>query len=666
MLTIEEEKELAELEAQEKAKSNLTPDEEVELAQLEASQNQDTASGIRALPGIALGTLGKAAETYDKYGGGASARSGIMALLQGENPFSAAYNQYGKSGAPTGQDILEASPLKTPQFVKDTASKQTYQPGYGGYGAIPQMNKGVGAIVEMALDPAQAIPFVGGAKLATVGGVKTLGMAAKGAAIGTDILTGTKIAGPVANATEKVIQGTAKYLNKMAKPTIRPDYSELQNIAKKYGIDEKSLPDVFEFGKESVISRSQRAKAATPSGEGELNKFIESRKNISNALDTQIHGSPTNGLPTASPAETGVAIRARHDVLKKEVIANSDFTYSTTANQMGNIPVNPQAKGNITRKFNEWKSVLENDVKEGATQQARAEASEILDIVNRLQNSTNNVQSFARRIQELGQVAFDPKVQGTEFRRTSGILPQVYSEAKKAFIDTTRSKLGNGIADTLIQNNKNISDFLQKSKGLRKILQNPNDEQVFRTLTSNTDNAKNLVDLMPELKKDIAATTIEQFIRRDSSGVIQNWSELRQQFGKKKIDVLKNLVDDKQAEAIHDLVMLGEEVGPMPTNAPSQGVSGAWRNITENVSDEILRDAAIETLKNKARSSSGIQSLMDMADRGTLKSNKGIKALSEISEHTQEQIRRKIPGFSARKSILRETQSVKDSKKDKK
>lgn len=661
--------EMAKLEATSPAQDSM-PDEltDEQMTQMEMAQNQDTASGIREIPGMALDALGGMARVYDERGGGASSRAGVMAILQGQNPFKAAYDQYGESGAPTGQQILEASPLKTPQFVKDTAAKQTYQPSFGGYGAIPQMNKGVGALVEMALDPAQAVPFIGGAKLAARGGINTLGMAAKTAAKATDIVTGTKIAGDVASATDKVINATAKRLGKMSNPTVRMDYQELQDVAKKYNIPTEELPDVFEFGKNSIITRGQRAKASTPAGEAELQKFTESRKNISNALDSVIHGAPTEGLPTASPAEIGFKVRDAHDALKKKVINDADFTYLSTANQLGTMPINSSAKGNLTKKIDEFRSTMQRKAEKGLTQADKAEANEIIEIMDNLQDSTNDVLSFAERIQELGNTAFEKRSikNGAEFKRTSGILPQIYSEAKKAFIDTTRSKLGDEIADSLVQNNKNISDFLGKSKELRTILQNPNDEQVFRQLTSNTNNSKKLVELLPDLKKDVAATTIEQFIRRDSDGVIQNWNELRQQFGKKKIDVLKNLVDEKQAEAIGDIVNLGEELGPMPTNSPGAGTSGSWRNIIETTSDDILNEGVYSVLKNKARRSSGIQSLMDMAEKGTLNSSKGIKALSEASSEVQDAIRSKLPGFNVRKSILRETQSVKDSKKDKK
>lgn len=115
-------------------------------------------------------------EFVDSYGG-APTRSAIRATQEGENPFSAFYNQFGEdpSLAPTGQEIAEN--FGVPNEDMEATPQQRMLPS----GAMlrpykTNPSKVVGTAIDIAADPLNVVPVGAVAK-----GIKGTGRAAKSA-----------------------------------------------------------------------------------------------------------------------------------------------------------------------------------------------------------------------------------------------------------------------------------------------------------------------------------------------------------------------------------------------------------------------------------------------------------------------------------------------------
>ncbi len=127
----------------------------------------------------ALKGLGNIAQTVDEYTG-APVRAGIAAAQAGNNPITAAVNQFGNPGAPTGKDIAANAGVSTEPIPIHRIGSMPYQPKPG-EGASPAGMAGLG--IDIASDPTTYIGSgVAGKAAGLIGDTKFGGIVKEAAA----------------------------------------------------------------------------------------------------------------------------------------------------------------------------------------------------------------------------------------------------------------------------------------------------------------------------------------------------------------------------------------------------------------------------------------------------------------------------------------------------
>ena len=590
--------------------SALTPEEEQELALLEheLSPQPPAPSFGQQVMGV-IQTVG---EGIDKYGGGASTRAAIGSLQEGKgigDALSAFGKQYAEdpSLAPTGEQIAAKAGVSTTPI--------------GGYAQDISLADVAGFGLEVVADPLSLIPFGAIAKGGTVGAK----MAMKGSKAAAKAITPPSVikAGEVASN----ISSSAKHnLNKLFKPVVAKDADKFLKIAEKHGIRKELLPESVEFGKLSPISRKARAVSEGPMGATRVEKYEEFTGALGDAIDKKVSSYHPGGAILGN-AEAGRVLRDGFEKSKKLFFDQMDHTYNSIVKQVPDMALTPKAVKGIQKTANEIESFAKELLKEGITVSDRSQANELLKAVAALRESGNSTEKAVRSMRSIGRVAYKT-TKGGELPSDIANMRKMYKSLNKGFVDTVRENLGGEIADSLLANNKAMSRYFGKTSDVAKILKNPTDEKVFKSLIASGDTRK-IQDLKSILDPDtfdaMKSSYLDSLIKRNAEGGIHYTSTLNNIKRMRNKDALNVMFDGDELNDFVELLQLGDRGGIPFLSTSATSASNQFSNIINTVKNFALDEVTLQ------RAITGARSRTEKAAMTAIKAKDTVKAARKIS-----------------------------------
>jgi hypothetical protein len=563
------------------------------------------AGALPELSGAAVGLIGGAVAGAPAAGVGA-----IPAAIAG-----------GAAGGALGSAARQAlsAGLATPQVAGagERASEVLLSGGIGGIAG------GAGAAIKPALPAIKS----GLSKAATV--FKR----------GAEKVPGYQTAETLAETGSNVFGAIKK--NFSLKPA--PDSAELLNIADTYGIEREVLPEAVEFGKGSAVSRASRAIAEGPLGEKRLENFAKAQSQITSAIDDQISGLTPKRLTSAQ--EAGQYLVDSINDASKTFFGNLDETYKSLAAQNPELRLSNTAKSNINKELDTIRSFAIKRSEMGIGSQ-KQEARSLLQAVNALKKATsvtkeqelkaditlkkigmdktlNTNQKMRKMIKVLAELDDTGKIEdvvdalrniGEEAFKKGPVqnrlpidrprLQELYHKIQKEVVGTFREEYGDDAADSLLRNNKMISDFLGQNSVISKAISSDTmaPETIFKSLVSSGDTKKieALKALLPPEKlQALKASFLDAVVKKNSDGNVM-FKATANNLQRKK-ELINSLFNTDELRGINDLLRLGDRMGEPVLSSSGTGASNAFNDFFRRIGRAATSEAKIELMKKRGR-----------------------------------------------------------------
>lgn len=558
---------------------------------------------------------------------GAPTRAAIGAIQDDKNPVSAFANQFGKdtSLAPTGKTIMQKA------GVSDDALSDTFPSLYNEDGEGLQLQKGgwadftksgvAGFGVDILADPTNliglgAVKGAGnaaakatkaaavGSKNAALATAEAVGKGiAKGAAKGVDAISGTK-------AGSEALEGFSKFVT----PRVADDYGKFLDIAKAHNIDPKVLPSSVEFGPDNFISRADRNIAEGPIGQARLEKFRQAEDAVQEALENQV--TKISGGARLDEVAAGQHLRDSFDRGVDKFFEGVDWTHNMVQQQAPGLMLSEGGAKTLSSKVNGIEKYAKGLVERGITNTERTQGDQLLRAVEAIRNSKGSYKQINEAREMIGRAAFKAKNALADIPPDVEKLRDLYFAIDDALIDTTKSNLGDDIAQRLSDNNKAMSEFFGQKGVLSPVVgaRGMSNEQVFKSLVLNGDSRK--IEalkkvLPPEDFKALQGAFLESLIRRNPDGTV-SLGRLHGTMQAKKNQLRALFPNVGDIEGITQLAELSGRMGNPVLSSSGTGASNVFRDLTKGVSDSIGSSVIVDKMKDAARNKAPL-SLVDRA-----------------------------------------------------
>lgn len=592
----------------------------------------------------ALDVVSEVGETIDAYTG-APTRAAIEEVVQGRGVGDALGRfgeQFGEdpSLAPTGKQLavqMGASAEKSladispglPDFLdpRTDVNEELRERGFtieepeskliekGDMLDISQAGA-AGTAIDVLADPLNLVPFglaYKGAKAGikgVLGGAKT---AAKGAGkvakakIVTPILKNSSLADDIASGSKTLsdaVAGSSKNIKKavdnLLNPRIADDYQDFIEISNKFGIDVENLPETVKYGAESTPGKMAKVIAQGPVGDDKKLQFVSSLIDTSKKTD-EVISSIGNGAKLDN-YQAGKALKESYDNAVDTLFNNMDITYKNIQTQVPGFKITENAMKKFNSKLNGIEKAMKGKIARGVGQEV-SQAKEILRNIQNIRKSKNNYKQFVETMQSIGNAGYGGKVnfdsRGLALNKKA--LRDLYDSMKNTVIDTTRESLGDDLANTLIENNKKMTQFFSDTKNMRKTLESEKAfEKMYQTVFKNGDSLE-IEKLRRILDKDtfdaLRSKYLNDVILKNDDGII-NFVSLKRNLQKDKL--LPHLLTESELADISELARLGKRIGSPVLNTSGTEVSSAFRHLKDTIRAAIENETVLETLKNRA------------------------------------------------------------------
>ena len=189
--------------------------------------------------------------------------------------------------------------------------------------------------------------------------------------------------------------------------------------------------------------------------------------------------SPEKSILT--PTEAGGSLRQSYDKAVDNFFGEMDITYNNILKQNPGMRLTDKAQGKINQKLAAIKAKAENQLKTGITRTKRSQASEILKSIQAFESKDGTINQAVQALRDIGDVAFKTKGTAAELPSDVKALRDIYSIVNDGIVDSTRSQLGDNVANSLISNNKAMEKFFGETSELGKVIRNSkiSDEKVL-------------------------------------------------------------------------------------------------------------------------------------------------------------------------------------------
>lgn len=587
-----------------------------------------------------LDTAVEAGQFIDKYTG-APTRTGLSTLVKGgdiSQAVSAFGQQFGEdpTKAPTGkliarqlgvsaQDSLADISPNLPEFLNPTADidKQLREQGFTiGQPQAKLIEEGdpldiskagaVGLGIDIVADPLNLVPF---AMIGKVGakGVRAISKASRARKISKGRfvpLEGQKLAFKTAKAVSEpntiidIVKNagvtTKKALDNYVNPKIADDFETLSDIAKRNNINIDILPEAVKYGESSSISRMARNIAEGPLGQQKLEDYAKAYNQVENALVDNIQSIGKGEILAAEDA--GSLIKEAYNSGVSNFLNDMDITYNTVLKNNPAAKMMPEAIKSLNSKLKGVERFAKGRLKRGIGATQKSQARELLQAIDSIKKSNGSYKQTLEALRDIGEIAFNTSKSASELPSDIKKLREIYNNLNTGIIESVRNFAGDQVADQLILNNKMMSEFFNKNKAIKKIIENSNKTgyDVYRNILKTRDPSKiealkEIID--PDTFQKIKSTYLNELVKYNKKGI--NFYATEKAFKSDKI--IPHIFTPEEVKQIKEVLMLGNRMGEPILSMSGTGASNAFRDILQTVRSSVENEAVLNALKKRAK-----------------------------------------------------------------
>ena len=549
------------------------------------------------------------------YVGGAPTREAIYKAQKGEGVSGAAegfLKQYGKAPqeAATGKLIAQEAGVpdtslsdKLPSLYSKTGD-EWFKLQKGGL-LDPTASGAAGLGVDIGADWTNVIPIAaafkglrkGGGLLADfVSGAAK--QTAKGTALATDIVTGTKAATKAVDATGGLLKDIKDVSKKIVAPPTVATLEKDIATANKLGIKNDELMLSTAYGQRSVPSMAERSVMETTGGGKGMEKYTNTIQKISDGVDSTISRLGDDAIGDA--VETGERIKDAYKNAESELFFNNALTYKKAADLTPNMQLTDKAWNTIVSKANGLKKRAISMQKWGLTAEKRANGKMLEEYADNMLLE-RNYRQLADQIGEIGEEMTDEAVNKTVRKE----LKNLYSTISDSLIETV-SDLHPDLGKQLVENNRNYTKFFRSRDTLGKMIQNAasNPESVFNTIARDAKKTEELKSILrPEDFNSFRGSYLNSLISRNAEGLVNYASTAKKLYANR--GKLSKMFSPEEMQELSDILGLGLRSG---SDRVSSALTSAGIDFKEPVKSFFRGKAVEEGLVNPYRRKAGLLS----------------------------------------------------------
>jgi len=387
---------------------------------------------------------------------------------------------------------------------------------------------------------------------------------------------------PVDNTTvfKDAAQSAKNRMKSFWNPDVDPSFEEFAAIAKKNGIDPSLLPEAVKFGPDSSASRAARNLAEGRFGEETLKKFNKTLDQVRDAYDKKILNY-SKGVPT-DEVTAGKILRDSYDEGVSKFFDQMDFTHNTVMQQVPGLKITPQSMEKIEASLNGVEKFATGRLERGVTQTQRQQAQQLLNAVSAIRAGNGSYKQTVEALRDIGEAAFQSKNSLADVPVDVSKMRKIYSDLNESLIDTVRSNLGDDIANSLVDNNKAMSEFFGDKALISRIMGDKaiSPENAFRSLVLNGDSQKlqALKKILPPEKWDyLKGAVLENITKRDPESNFA-FKQLHNSMRNKK-SALSAIFEPEELMENAGLVRLGDRFGSPVLSSSGTGASLSFQDI---------------------------------------------------------------------------------------
>jgi hypothetical protein len=572
-----------------------------------------------ALKGLAQ-TAVDVGEAVDSYTG-APSRELLQSLAEGEGVGEAGlrfYEGFGSDPRDKATPMQTAESLGFEDKVPDFVS--TMNQGFKGRYTNPKTGATMSTLdkdqataldvaeggVAMLADWSNFVPVVSLAKLLGKAGLATSKAGAKGLAKitgkGINAGTGTEVVGDVIDYGVDMAERTGRDLQKLASPLPADDYESFVRIAIENDIDPKLLPESVKYGQDSFLSRAARSQAEGPGGEQARKSFTEGLEQVQSATVRKIEDLNPDGM-LIDEVQAGDEIIRGYDEAVERMFDGNDWTYRAISQMAPGIQLTEAAYDKLTKALNGLEKQATGLLRRGITATEKGQAQQILTAIDAVRSADSSVKQNVEALQMIGKHAFKKGKQAlSDIPVDQKSFQKIYRELRDAIIESTRTKLGDDVADALMDNNQRMTQFFDDARAVARIIENESKapEQIFRSLilNGNTKTVKALKSILtPDQIGRLKSAFMGSLIKvnpEDGFPFRSLWNALRN-----KKNVAKALFEPQEIRQIEELLQLGDRFGSPVLSSSGTGGSNKFMDLVKGVGDYFTNDIVINFLKRQ-------------------------------------------------------------------
>ena len=633
-LTKAEQAELEAIQAEKQARSaaplnqalaqsdGLTPEEQMELEAIQVEK----AERNKGLGEKALDVVAGIGQAYDKYSGAGASRTALQTLARGDGvgkALESAANQYGKEGAPSGQDVARSFGVSDQPILPEAVSDVLKSvPGAGIIPATaraigqsaPTRSGTVGFLVDLFADPFAILP-VGKIVKETGAFGKTAAKGAGSAALKGSAKVLEAVAGAervaeasrIGRAAGQIAENTLEAAMKRLRPTVAEDAGQLAKVLQKNGVIKagEALPEALEFGQNSTLANKALNVMEGPGGEKKRDAFFKFIGKIDNSVYDHVR-KISGGAPIDAISAGNTIIEGYNKGLDR-FFKQMDVSYRQVAENLPNLRLSDKAVYKINGQLNEAERAAMKAVKGYGS--APAEGREILRAIRSIRSSWQRPDQLASMIDELQNLGKAAYSKGPQVFQSAPVNQKEFGKLYRMVRDAVNETLSSHdpvLGEMLKKNNKLFTEFFEDQKGLAGYLaKEPAPERVFKKLIESGD-SKNIEALTrmltPQELDAVRGAYLETLVKRTKGGLIDYEATINGLKSGKNYPIIKTLFgNDKRLGDVTEILSVGKRIGKRYLNPSGTDTAGRYRKIFEELINGAADEGSLEAMKEVAR-----------------------------------------------------------------
>jgi len=401
---------------------------------------------------------------------------------------------------------------------------------------------------------------------------------------------------------KEAAQSAKNRLKSYFNPDVDPSFEEFADIAKKNGIDTSLLPESVKFGPDSSASRAARNLAEGKFGEETLKRFNQTLDQVRDAYDRKITKF-SGGLPV-DEITAGKVLRDSYDEGVSKFFDQMDFTHNSIINMAPGLSLTDDAFNKIQSSLNGIEKFAKGRLERGVTATQRGQGEQLLNAVSAIRNGNGSYKQTVEALRDIGEAAFQSKNSLADVPVDVQRMRKLYNDVNESLLETVRTRLGDDIADSLIANNKAMTEFFGDQSLISRVMGDKTiaPENAFKTLIMNGDSQRieALKKILPPEKWEyLKGAVLENIVKRDPEGGFA-FKSLYNNMRNKRSALSSIFTPDELAENA-GLVRLGDRFGNPVLSSSGTGASISFGDLTKSATNLTVDSIALRNA-NKAAS----------------------------------------------------------------